>query len=142
MLFFIGFFREYQQMEKIITLLLCCVAVFVQAQLVSDQPLTLQSLTPQPIVYQQQIKPLLDRACSECHSGWFPRGGLRLDSREHIAEGGSNGAVLFAGEPDKGRLVNFIRTVPGRFSRMPPGPAAVDPESFALIRRWIEQGAH
>ncbi len=95
----------------------------------------------QPVSYQQQIKPLFDRYCIACHSGWFPQGGLRLDTREHIGEGGRNGAVLFAGEPDKGTLINFMRVVPGRFSIMPPGPAAVDAESFALIQRWIEQGA-
>lgn len=113
-------------MKRILCGLLCCAATISQAQSVS---------------YQQQIKPLLERYCSECHSGWFPKGGLRLDSLENIHEGGANGAVLFAGEPDKGTLVNFIRVVPGRFSNMPPGPDALDPEAFQLIRRWIEQGA-
>ena len=41
----------------------------------------------------------------------------------------------FAGEPDKGKLINLIRIVPGRFTIMPPGPAAVTAEQFALIRR-------
>ena len=95
----------------------------------------------QPVSYQQQIKPLFERYCNACHSGWFPQGGLRLNSLENIAEGGNNGAVLFAGEPDKGTLINFIRVVPGRFSIMPPGPTAVEAASFELIRRWIEQGA-
>lgn len=114
-------------MRNIISVILCCTAALAQAQ---------------PVSYQQQIRPLLERYCTECHSGWFPKGGLRLDSLQHIHEGGANGAVLFAGEPDKGTLINLVRQVPGRFSSMPPGPAAVDPESFALLRRWIEQGAH
>ncbi|MFT6916072.1 MAG: hypothetical protein ACJAWL_002389 [Motiliproteus sp.] len=118
-------------MKKRAILVLCCIAVSARAQPVIDPPIT----------YQQQIKPLLDRACSGCHSGWFPKGGLRLDSLENIYKGGANGAVLFAGEPDKGTLINLIRVVPGRFSPMPPGPAAVDPESFELLRLWIEQGA-
>lgn len=106
--------------------LLCCVAAVAQAE---------------SVTYQQQVKPLFDRYCVECHSGWFPKGGLRLDSLENIYQGGANNAVLFAGEPEKGTLVNFIRVVPGRFSIMPPGPAALDATQFELIQQWIEQGA-
>ncbi|MEH6469802.1 MAG: c-type cytochrome domain-containing protein [Halopseudomonas sp.] len=113
-------------MKRIVLIGLCCGALSSWAA---------------PVTYQKQIKPIFAQLCSECHSGWFPEGGLRLDSLDNVREGGSNGVVLFAGEPEKGRLVNFIRVVPGRFSNMPPGPTAVSPEQFELIQQWIEQGA-
>lgn len=121
---------KFISMREIVLGLLCCTAIM------ASQPL--QAL---PIDYQRQVQPLFDRYCVECHSGWFPQGGLRLDSLENLREGGRNGAVLFAGDADKGKLVNMIRIVPGRFTIMPPGPAAVAKPEFELIQRWIEQGA-
>ncbi len=113
----------------------CCVAVVI-AGAVQAQEQTM------PVSYSEQVQPLFDRYCVECHSGWFPQGGLRLNSLENLREGGSNGVVLFAGKADKGKLINMIRIVPGRFTIMPPGPTAVTAEQFELIRRWIEQGAN
>lgn len=111
---------------KALLVILCCVATQGWAQ---------------PVDYSGQIQPIFDKYCVECHSGWFPQGGLRLDTLENLNEGGTNGRVLIPGEPDKGRLVNMIRSVPGRFTIMPPGPQAVTAAEFELIRSWIEQGA-
>ena len=90
----------------------------------------------------EQIQPIFERHCVECHQGWFPKGGLRLDSLENLREGGKNGPSIFPGEPDKGRLINMIRPVPGRFSQMPPGAKSISDTEFEQIRRWIEQGAN
>ena len=98
-------------------------------------------LQAEPVSYQKQIKPLLDRLCVECHSGWFPQAGLRLDTLDNIYEGSPKGPVIFPGEPDKGKLINMIRSVPGRFSIMPPGPKGFNAQQFELFRQWIEQGA-
>ena len=116
-------------------MLLCCVAVVV------PEVLWAQS-SAAAVNYQRHIQPIFDQHCIECHSGWFPQGGLRLDSLQNLREGGSNGVVLFAGEPDKGKLINLIRIVSGRFTIMPPGPTAVTQPEFDLIRSWIEQGAN
>ncbi|WP_165840051.1 c-type cytochrome domain-containing protein [Motiliproteus coralliicola] len=93
------------------------------------------------VTYQDQIKPIFDQHCVECHEGWFPKGGLRMDSLENLREGGKNGPSYFAGKPDKGRLINMIKQVPGRFSQMPPGEKSLTEAQYQLIRRWIEQGA-
>lgn len=110
-----------------------CIAMFVAG--------TLAHADTGSVTYREQIKPIFDQHCVECHEGWFPKGGLRMDSLENLQEGGKNGPAYFAGKPDKGRLINMIKQVPGRFSQMPPGAKSLSEEQFQLIRRWIEQGA-
>ncbi|WP_207062570.1 c-type cytochrome domain-containing protein [Motiliproteus sp. SC1-56] len=94
-----------------------------------------------PVRYQEQVKPLLDQHCVECHSGWFPKGGLRLDSLANIREGGKNGAAILPGQPTKGWLINLVVPRGGAPSAMPPGPAQLKPEEVELLREWIRQGA-
>ncbi|OMH38131.1 c-type cytochrome domain-containing protein [Motiliproteus sp. MSK22-1] len=93
------------------------------------------------VSYDKQIKPILDEYCVECHSGWFPDGGLRLDTRENILEGGKQGAAVIPGKPGKGWLINLIKTEPGRYSKMPPGKEQLDTEQINMIKNWIAEGA-
>ncbi|WP_421865611.1 c-type cytochrome domain-containing protein [Motiliproteus sp.] len=118
--------------NSVLSCLCCAAALTVSVGAIADD---------KPVTYQDQIKPIFDQHCVECHEGWFPKGGLRMDSLENLREGGKNGPSYFAGKPDKGRLINMIKQVPGRFSQMPPGEKALSEEQFQLIRRWIEQGA-
>lgn len=113
-------------MVRLLLVAICCAAMNANAQ---------------QIDYQRQIQPIFDRHCVECHSGWFPQGGLGMESMEDLYKGGTNGRALIPGQPDKGRLINMMRIVPGRFTIMPPGPAAVSVEEFELVREWIKQGA-
>ncbi|MEH6649321.1 MAG: c-type cytochrome domain-containing protein [Motiliproteus sp.] len=98
-------------------------------------------LASDSVSYPMQVKPLLQRLCVDCHSGWFADAGLKLDTLENISKGGRNGAVVFPGEPEKGRFINLMRPVKGRFSNMPPGPVSVTAAEFEMLQRWIAQGA-
>ncbi len=91
--------------------------------------------------YSSHIKPILDKHCVECHSGWFPDGGLSLESLEDIREGGRQGAAVIPGKPEKGWLINLVRSAPGRYSKMPPGPKQLSDTDIQLIQRWIAGGA-
>ncbi|MCW8886716.1 MAG: c-type cytochrome [Motiliproteus sp.] len=95
----------------------------------------------EPVRYQSDIKPIFDKHCVECHSGWFPDGGLRLNSLENIHEGGKQGRAVIAGQPEKGWLINLVRTKSGRYSKMPPGPAQLSEQEIQLIQQWIADGA-
>jgi uncharacterized membrane protein len=94
-----------------------------------------------PVSFERQIQPILQRHCVECHSGWFPASGLRLDTRARVLEGGKQGRAVIPGEPDKGWLVNMIQPVAGNPSRMPPGPSQLSGDEIALIKQWIREGA-
>ncbi len=49
--------------------------------------------------FETSIRPLLSSECYECHGPEKSKGGLRLDHREFILEGGETGPALVAGDP-------------------------------------------
>src|SRR5215210_7410398 len=61
--------------------------------------------------FEKNIRPVLVQQCYECHSSGANKikGKLVLDSRQGIARGGDNGAVIEAGNPDGSRLITAIR---------------------------------
>jgi hypothetical protein len=112
-------------------------------------PQTPQALMPkdvQKIDFAQQIKPLLERSCTACHSGERPRGLFRIDGRNAILKGGASGdAAVVPGHSEKSSLIDYVSgKVPE--SEMPPRAVrerfpALTPDAVALLRAWIDQGA-
>ena len=89
--------------------------------------------------FESTIRPLLADNCFACHSARVdpPFGGLRLDSREGLLEGGDSGPVVVPGRPEASALVERLH---GRPMLMPPtGPLAGD--DIAALARWVEMGA-
>jgi hypothetical protein len=119
----------------------------------ADQPAAAQR-TPrvqvpknmQKIDFARQIKPLLERSCSACHSGEKPRGLFRIDGRDALLKGGASGAAaIVPGHSEKSPLIDYVSgKVPE--SEMPPRAVrertpALTTDEVALLRAWIDQGA-
>lgn len=84
----------------------------------------------------------LEARCFNCHGARKQKGGLRLDSIEHILAGGDNGPVVVATSPEQSEM--YIRiTLPAEDEyHMPPeGRTPLTDAEIDVIRRWIEQGA-
>ena len=91
-------------------------------------------------VYAALIQPILNDRCASCHSAERKKGGLALDTWEHLKAGGKDGKVLAAGRPEESEMIRRIWLPPGDPDKMPPE----DPISIAeaeLIRWWIDRGA-
>jgi ankyrin repeat protein len=100
----------------------------------------------QKIDFARQIKPLLKRSCSACHSGEKPRGLFRIDGRDAFLKGGASGAAaIVPGHSEKSPLIDYVSgKVPE--SEMPPRAVrdrfpALTTDEVALLRAWIDQGA-
>jgi ankyrin repeat protein len=112
-------------------------------------PQTPQAQMPkdvQKIDFAHQIKPLLERSCTACHSGEKPRGLFRIDGRDAILKGGASGeAAIVPGHSDKSPLIDHVSgKVPD--AEMPPKARrerfpALTADEVALLRAWIDQGA-
>jgi Protein of unknown function (DUF1549)/Protein of unknown function (DUF1553)/Planctomycete cytochrome C len=89
--------------------------------------------------YQRQVRPVLDEACSECHSQDKRKGGLSLATYDDVLEGGRSGAAVRPGNSAGSLLVHRVsgETEP----QMPKDELPLDDASIALIRLWIDQGA-
>jgi uncharacterized membrane protein/mono/diheme cytochrome c family protein len=92
--------------------------------------------------YAKQIDPILDANCVVCHGESKVKGGLRLDSYAALMQGGKDGAVILAGQPDKSLLLQRV-TLPTDHKQFMPaeGKPPLKSDQIALIRAWITQGA-
>jgi uncharacterized membrane protein len=92
--------------------------------------------------YKDRITPILEKKCYSCHSASKKKGGLRLDSEDFIKSGGKNGIILFAGSPDKSKLLTTTLLPEDDKKHMPPKgkPQLTDQEKNELYA-WIKKGA-
>ena len=50
-------------------------------------------------LFESEIRPILFEKCSECHTGAKHSGGLSLESRQALLDGGDSGAALNLDHP-------------------------------------------
>jgi hypothetical protein len=89
--------------------------------------------------FEKRIRPVLVRHCYECHSAASVelKGGLRLDSREGLLEGGESGPAIAPGRPDESLLIEAVRYESLEMPPAGPLPAAVVKD----LIEWVERGA-
>ncbi len=91
--------------------------------------------------FEKKIRPVLVERCYKCHSsgGAKPKGGLRLDRRSGVFDGGDSGAALVPGNADDSLLIQAI-SWSGAVTEMPPDGKLPD-RVIADFREWITRGA-
>ncbi|MGL4422660.1 MAG: c-type cytochrome domain-containing protein, partial [Gemmataceae bacterium] len=89
--------------------------------------------------FEEDIKPILVQHCASCHSNDKQKGGLNLASFAATMQGGSSGAVVMAGNPDKSRL--YTLTAHTEEPKMPPSGTKIEQAKIDLLKLWVEQGA-
>ncbi|SIO60262.1 Planctomycete cytochrome C [Singulisphaera sp. GP187] len=89
--------------------------------------------------FEMNVRPVLVTKCVGCHGPDKQKGGLRLDSRTSMMQGGDSGPAIAPGAPDQSRLVEAIRY--GDDLQMPPKGKLKETEINALTR-WVKAGAH
>jgi cytochrome c553 len=89
--------------------------------------------------FEKNVRPLFAQRCLPCHAaGDHPAGGLRLDSRESLVQGGSRGPAIVAGKPEESLLIRALRQISNL--RMPPAGKLGDAE-IAILAQWVSMGA-
>ncbi|MBV6440553.1 MAG: hypothetical protein EPGJADBJ_02224 [Saprospiraceae bacterium] len=92
--------------------------------------------------YEAIVHPILQQKCVSCHNPGKKKGGLLLNTPEHILLGGKHGPVIVAGLPDSSELMRRI-LLPGHDDdHMPPkGKRQLTPDEIEVLKRWIAEGA-
>lgn len=116
---------------RLTTSLVCCIGL-----LASASSARADGKNPN---FNDDVVPVLRQHCQNCHSNDKQRGGLNLASYTAMMAGGSSGAVLTAGDPNKSRL--FTLTAHTEEPKMPPNSAKIPQPQIDLLKVWIEQGA-
>ena len=104
---------------------------------------------PQPIenideadVFADIIHPVLKSRCNSCHNADKMKGGLRMDTREKLLEGGDGGAAFVAGNPDESEIYSRLLLPEDHDDHMPPdGKRQLTEEQIELIHWWIASGS-
>jgi len=93
---------------------------------------------PAAAFFENQVRPLLVKACQHCHGPKKQSGGLRLDSRDALMRGGERGPAVTPGDPKKSLLIDMIG-YQGEFKMPPKGKLSAD--QAAILTKWIQMGA-
>ena len=97
-----------------------------------------QTVAASPDFFEMKVRPVLANSCYSCHAS-TAMGGLRLDSREAMMKGGTRGAAVVPGDPDKSLLVTAVRQSDDKL-KMPMGGKLKDSEIEDLVA-WVKAGA-
>jgi cytochrome c553 len=92
--------------------------------------------------FETKIRPLLADKCFQCHSQKADkvRGGLLLDSREAVLQGGNTGPSLVPGKPDDSLLIQAVR-YKDEDLQMPPKGEKLSDQQIADLTEWVRRGA-
>ncbi len=94
-------------------------------------PVEMPPLAEGEMITYQQLQPVLEQACGQCH-GAAPIKGLRVTDYESLLAGGESGPALVPGSPDESLLLTVLEG--GHFAKLTD-------EQMALLEAWIAAGA-
>jgi len=97
------------------------------------------------VLYERDIKPILDKSCLKCHSGARPKGRYDMTTRETVLKGGREGKAILPEKSAESPMVHYVADLVPEYE-MPPLDQredfpALTRDQVALLRAWIDQGA-
>lgn len=100
-----------------------------------------------PVDFNRDIRPILQRSCTSCHSGEKPKGGYGLTTRDLALKGGQSGEpAIIPGNAERSALLRFVQDQVEDLE-MPPLSKrgkfpALTKDEIAKLSEWIAQGAN
>ena len=88
--------------------------------------------------FEAEVRPVLVEHCQGCHGPEKQKGGLRVDARSALVEGGDSGPAVEPGDPEKSLLIEAVRQAGDL--KMPP-KGKLTPDQVAALDRWVAAGA-
>src|ERR1700724_4334729 len=89
--------------------------------------------------FETRIRPVLATNCYSCHTT-SKLGGLKLDSRASLLQGGTSGPAIVPGHPADSLLIKAVRQTDAKL-KMPMGGAKLNERQIADLAYWIQIGA-
>ncbi len=88
------------------------------------------------------VRAVFAHNCYQCHSEDKKKGALALDSKRGVFDGGESGVVIVAGKPEESELFRRITLSPNHKEIMPKKGKVLKAAEIALVKLWIQKGAH
>jgi hypothetical protein len=91
--------------------------------------------------FERKIRPVLVEHCYSCHStdAKKTRGGLLVDTRKGLLEGGDKGPAIVPGHPDKSLLIRAIRYTDPELKM--PKMSRLPADVVTDFEKWVKMGA-
>lgn len=89
-----------------------------------------------------EVRAIFAHKCYQCHSTAKRKGGLSLDDRDALFEGGEGGPVLVSGSSGQSEIIRRLRLPRSNEEAMPPKGKLLSKAEIDLIALWIDKGAH
>lgn len=93
-----------------------------------------------PVSFEREVAPIIKENCLRCHGPGRQSARLRLDTFNHMARGGANGALV-SGKNLRASLLMARLTTTDEKLRMPKNEPALSDDQIQLIGKWISQGS-
>lgn len=108
---------------------------------VATTPRTETEWLAQP-VYAAVIQPLFSKYCFSCHGEKKSKGGLRMDTVEHLVRGGDSGSPIDPPGADYSLLGKRLNLPVDHEDHMPPGgKPQLTAAQVTLVKWWLDAGA-
>ncbi|MFP6737400.1 MAG: DUF1553 domain-containing protein [Planctomycetota bacterium] len=91
-------------------------------------------------LFHDKVAPLLKKRCGKCHMEEKRKGGLSMNTRINLLQGGESGAALEPGKSSLSAITRRIRSTDPK-KRMPPKGERLKKSEIDAISRWIDEGA-
>jgi hypothetical protein len=94
-----------------------------------------------PVLFREQVAPLLQEHCVACHGAKRAEGGYRLDTVEQMLRPGDGGnSPVIAMKSADSEIVQRVRSHDLDL-RMPADSDPLDPAAIDILARWMDEGA-
>ena len=91
--------------------------------------------------FEEDILPLLEDYCIDCHGPDKSKSGFRVDRRVHLLKGGDSGlSAVIPAKPNKSYMIEVIKSDDPEIGMPPKGGKLFDDE-VELLEQWIAEGA-
>ena len=91
--------------------------------------------------FEDDILPLLEDYCIDCHGPDKSKSGFRVDRRVHLLKGGDSGlSAVIPAKPEKSYMIEVIKSDDPEIGMPPKGGKLFDDE-VELLEQWIAEGA-
>ncbi len=92
----------------------------------------------EPVDFARDVLPVLRQNCVACHGPSQQMNGFRLDRRSVALRPGSQNII----PGNSGSSRAYLRLMGGEFGAMMPPAGRLPAEQIAIVKGWIDQGAH
>lgn len=118
--------------------------MFVGALPAEPQELDLSAIPPaadRAIRFREDVLPILEGHCFQCHGKESPKGGFNLRRRETALAGGDQGRSILLGDGANSPLIHYAAHLVEDMEMPPIGKAdRLTDQQVGTLRAWIDQG--